>query len=196
MRIGPLFVVAGLALVVGCGQRHSSEETDPSLVIDSQQVARSGAPVGVPTGQVGRVEISVGTAVPSWAPRSDDPYAWIHGGYVLRVGRSVTIDGSGSYAREGRLVSYAWDFNNDGVPDRKTRTPVITQRFTRPFIGVVVLTVTDDAGRTATATAQLAVTDDGDVTPRDDDNCPNAANPGHDDFDNDRVGNMCDDTPG
>jgi hypothetical protein len=73
---------------------------------------------------------------------------------------------------------------------------VITQRFTQPFIGVVVLTVTDDAGRTATATAQLAVTDDGDVTPRDDDDCPNVANPGQDDFDNDGVGDMCDDTPG
>jgi hypothetical protein len=119
MRVGPLFVVAGLALLVGCGQQQASEVIDPSLGIDSRQVAPSSGPSGVPTGQVGTVEISVGTAVPSWVPRSDDPYAWVNGGYVLEVGRSVTIDGSGSYAREGRLVSYAWDFNDDGVADRR-----------------------------------------------------------------------------
>jgi hypothetical protein len=145
----------------------------------------------------GQVRISVMTVGPV---RSDGgshaPYAWINGGYVVRVGREATFDGSGSYARAGTLVSYAWDFDDDGVIDQTTATPMVMRRLTEPYSGVVVLTVTDSGGRTATGTAHLAVTDDGDEVPRDRDNCPDVDNMGQEDFDHDGIGDMCDPTPG
>lgn len=196
----PGFAVAGallaLGLLTGCGGESSKTAVDAET--------GGSAPLDAPTtsaeegGQSpGQVRISVMTVGPV---RSDGgshaPYAWINGGYVVRVGREATFDGSGSYARAGTLVSYAWDFDDDGVIDRTTATPMVMRRLTEPYSGVVVLTVTDSGGRTATGTAHLAVTDDGDEVPRDRDNCPDVDNMGQEDFDHDGIGDMCDRTPG
>src|SRR3954454_16061367 len=56
----------------------------------------------------GPAEPSVLPVRPSASAVAAAPYAWINGPYVVRLGKSLELDGSGSYAREGALVTYAW----------------------------------------------------------------------------------------
>lgn len=124
------------------------------------------------------------------------PYAWINGPYVAPVGRSVELEASGSYATEGTLTSYAWDFDGDGVVDETTPEPVTRHVWSQPYTGLLTLTVTDSSGRSSVATTHVGITDDGDETPRSADNCPDVDNQGQEDEDGDGVGDLCDETPG
>ena len=124
------------------------------------------------------------------------PFAWIQGPYVAKVGDSVDIDAAASHAVSGSLTSYEWDFNGDGVYDETANSPRITHTFTEEFSGVIGLRVTQSDGQAAVATTQVDITDDGDSTPRDQDNCPDVYNWGQSDFDNDGVGDECDPDPG
>ncbi len=138
------------------------------------------------------VNIAVTNAIQTAAAK---PNAWINGPYVVKVGGTIRIDGSGSYAANGAIVSYEWDFNQDGVYDLKTTQPTFNHTFTTEFDGVLTLRVTDSNGKTNTATTLLTVSDDGDSTPREFDNCPDVYNYSQIDSDGDGIGNECDDTP-
>lgn len=124
------------------------------------------------------------------------PFAWIQGPYVAKVGDPVDIDAAASHAVSGSLTSYEWDFNGDGVYDETGTSPRITHTFTEEFSGVIGLRVTQSDGQTAVATTQVDITDDGDNTPRDQDNCPDVSNWGQTDYDNDGIGDQCDPDPG
>jgi hypothetical protein len=124
------------------------------------------------------------------------PYAWINGPYVVRLGKSLELDGSGSYARSGVLVRYAWDLDGDGSTDRVTAGPTIRHSYRHAFDGLVTLTVTDSDGRSANATTHVSATPDGDEVTDPTDNCPDEANPGQEDADTDGVGDACDPSPG
>ena len=124
------------------------------------------------------------------------PFAWIQGPYVTKVGDPVDIDAAASHAVSGSLTSYEWDFNGDGVYDETGTSPRITHAFSEEFSGVIGLRVTQSDGQTAVATTQVDITDDGDNTPRDQDNCPDVSNWGQTDYDNDGVGDECDPDPG
>ena len=124
------------------------------------------------------------------------PFAWIQGPYVAKVGDPVDIDAAASHAVSGSLTSYEWDFNGDGVYDETGTSPRITHTFSEEFSGVIGLRVTQSDGQTAVATTQVDITDDGDNTPRDQDNCPDVSNWGQTDYDNDGVGDECDPDPG
>jgi lysophospholipase L1-like esterase len=124
------------------------------------------------------------------------PYAWINGPYVARVGASIVLDGSGSYAVQGTPVSYEWDFDGDGAFDQTTTSSTVVHAFATAYSGVLTLRVTDSAGRSSLATTHLGITDDGDETPSAQDNCPDIDNQGQEDYDGDGVGDMCDATPG
>lgn len=124
------------------------------------------------------------------------PFAWINGPYVARVGTPVTLDGSGSYATSGTIESYAWDFTSDGVVDTVTTSPQVTHTWTEEFSGLLTMTVTDTDGRSSVANVHVGMTDDGDEVPRAQDNCPDVANMGQADYDEDGVGDSCDPEPG
>ncbi|WP_243859042.1 VWA domain-containing protein [Actinomyces sp. ZJ308] len=124
------------------------------------------------------------------------PFAWIQGPYVAKVGDSVDIDATASHAVSGSLTSYEWDFNGDGTYEETGTSPRISHIFTEEFSGVIGLHVTQSDGQTSVATTQVDITDDGDNTPRNRDNCPDVNNWGQTDYDNDGVGDACDPDPG
>ncbi|WKR23073.1 PKD domain-containing protein [Actinomyces israelii] len=124
------------------------------------------------------------------------PFAWVQGGAVVKAGDALIVDASASYATSGRIVSYEWDFDGDGAYDQTTATPRVEHVFPDERGGVVGVRVTQSDGRSATAASPLMVTDDGDQTPRESDNCPDTGNWGQTDYDSDGVGDECDPTPG
>jgi hypothetical protein len=111
---------------------------------------------------------------------------------VVKVGQSLSIDGRGSYALDGPLVKYEWDFNGDGIYDQTTTTGLVEHTFSQEFDGVMGLRVTDSAGRTGVGSTLLVVSNDGDVIPREVDNCPDVDNYGQGDQDGDDIGDACD----
>jgi len=69
------------------------------------------------------------------------------------AGESVTFDASGSAAPDGTIEAYAWDFGdgNTGSGETTTHTYATADTYT------VVLAVTDDHGKTGTATQNVTV---------------------------------------
>lgn|GEM_PF-640630 len=125
----------------------------------------------------------------------DKPYAWLDGPYVARVGDALTLDARGSYATTGTLVTYEWDLDGDGTYDVTTTDPQLTHTFAAPVDGYLAVRVTDDTGRASIATTVLVVSDDGDEIARDEDVCPDVADPGQEDSDADGLGDVCDPDP-
>jgi PKD domain len=123
------------------------------------------------------------------------PNAWAGGPYVAKLGESVELDGTGSYDRDGRIVRYEWDVDGDGDFDVSTSSATVMHKFTRPVDGKIALRVTDDTGRTAVAKTYASASVDGDGVQAPADNCPNDANYGQGDWDEDGVGDVCDPTP-
>ena len=130
------------------------------------------------------------------AAETSKPFAWIQGDYVIQAGDSLTIDASASYAASGQIVSYEWDFDGDGAYDQTTTAPTVEHAFPDEFEGVVGVRATQSDGLSAMATSPIMVTDDGDQTPRESDNCPDINNGGQTDEDADGVGDECDSSPG
>lgn len=124
------------------------------------------------------------------------PVAWIQGPLVAATGQSVEIDASASYASSGSLTVYEWDLDGDGTYEQSTSAPVLSQTFPAPLDGEIGLRVTQSDGLTATATAAVTITNDGDSTPDESDNCPDTANHGQSDYDGDGIGDECDPEPG
>lgn len=67
----------------------------------------------------------------------------------------VTLDGTASTDADGTIVSWEWDFNNDGTVDDSGQTTTTT--FSDAGIHVIRLTVTDNLGGTGTTTRQVTV---------------------------------------
>lgn len=61
-----------------------------------------------------------------------------------KVGEPIEFDASDSFGFDGEVVSYEWDFDEDGLPDATGINVQYT--FTSPGSYDVTLTITDDAG--------------------------------------------------
>jgi len=85
------------------------------------------------------------------------PVAEANGPYEGEVGSPITLDASGSYDVDGAIVSYEWDFNDDGIYDETTASPTITHTWTEPYSGIVRLRVTDNDNQTATDTTFVEI---------------------------------------
>ncbi|MBO3725396.1 VWA domain-containing protein [Actinomyces bowdenii] len=124
------------------------------------------------------------------------PFAWIQGPYVAKAGEAIEIDAAASHATKGELTRIEWDFNGDGTYEETSTSTRIQHTFTEAYSGVIGLRVTQTDGQTATATTRVDVTDDGDITPHESDNCPDVNNYGQSDYDGDGIGDDCDADPG
>jgi len=71
------------------------------------------------------------------------------------VGQTITFDASSSFDPDGRIVSYGWDLNGDGVTDASG--PIGQVRYGSPGSVPVRLTVTDNDGLSSFATQTIVV---------------------------------------
>jgi PKD repeat protein len=71
------------------------------------------------------------------------------------VGDAVSFNGTASLDLDGRIVSFAWDFNEDGITD--SAAPIAQYSFSSPGVRNVTLTVTDDSGNTDSVTVPIDV---------------------------------------
>ena len=74
------------------------------------------------------------------------------------AGQQVTFD-AGASSDDGAIVEYAWDFTGTGQVDERTTEPIAQYTYQEPGEYVVGLTVTDDAGATATTAQPVTVAD-------------------------------------
>ncbi len=73
------------------------------------------------------------------------PIADANGPYLGYVGLPITFDGMGSYDLDGTIVSYEWDFDDDGEFDDATgATP--SKTWNSAYFGNISLKVTDNDG--------------------------------------------------
>jgi PKD repeat protein len=76
-----------------------------------------------------------------------------------RINEPITLDASGSFDADGRIVKYEWDFNNDGIYDQVTTSAVVTTTYTTAGFKTIALRATDDGGATARTSVSVDVSD-------------------------------------
>ena len=78
------------------------------------------------------------------------------------TGQTVTFSGSGSTDQDGTIAKYEWDLDANGTFERNTgATPTTTTTYATTGTRNVVLRVTDNGGKTATATLPVTVNSGG-----------------------------------
>jgi len=104
-----------------------------------------------------------GTNAGNWFTRigsfnlcNDAPTADANGPYTTDEGTDVTLDGSGSSDPDGDVLTYEWDFDNDGQFDDATGVSPTFDRVGQDGVFTIGLRVTDPYG--ASDTDQTTVT--------------------------------------
>ena len=85
------------------------------------------------------------------------PIADAGGPYTGSVETPVFLDASGSHDLDGQIVTYEWDFDNDGTYDLTTSSPTMGHAWNADFNGTIGLKVTDNDGLSATDTASVEI---------------------------------------
>ncbi|SDN28717.1 SGNH/GDSL hydrolase family protein [Actinomyces ruminicola] len=163
-----------------------------SLIINQAGVPSNVKPASSPA--IAPAAYAVSSTVE--ADGKNAPEAWIQGPYVAQEGSTLSLDARGSYAGDGTITAYEWDLDGDGVFEQTSAEPVIDYTFDDLYDGQISLRVAQDDGQTDVYTTQVQITDDGDNTPPDLDNCPTVNNYSQSDYDGDGVGDACDPDPG
>ena len=94
-------------------------------------------------------------------PSSGDPVALIEAAPASGdIPLMVSFDGSDSYDNEGTIVSYEWDFTDDGIYDESSATATTSHVYATKGVCQCRLRVTDDESNTGetTVTIEAAVT--------------------------------------
>jgi LPXTG-motif cell wall-anchored protein len=73
----------------------------------------------------------------------------------VRVGEKLLFDASRSRDSDGRIVTYLWDFDGDGVVDRNTAGPRVRHAFGKAGKVRVAVVVVDNRGASATRRASV-----------------------------------------
>ncbi|MBU0497099.1 MAG: PKD domain-containing protein, partial [Candidatus Thermoplasmatota archaeon] len=85
------------------------------------------------------------TADFTWSPQNPNP------------GQSIFFDASASYDPNGYIISYEWDWNNDGIYDESHTFPTTTRTWSQAGNYPVTLRVTDNASVHDTITKNIQV---------------------------------------
>lgn len=77
--------------------------------------------------------------------------------YQAQPGQTITYDASDSYALDGEITSYMWDFEGDGTFEEVGESPTARHRYAEPFDGVMQVRLTSTNGTIASASALVKV---------------------------------------
>lgn len=69
----------------------------------------------------------------------------------------VTFDARGSSDLDGRIISYDWDFDGDGIFERRTEVPVTVHSFDETSPHLVTLRVRDDLGAVGVFSREIEI---------------------------------------
>ena len=89
-----------------------------------------------------------------------DPIADLFGPLYAPIGQEIIFNASRSVDPDSELVSYEWDFDNDGVLDVVTTDPIVTHTYPGAYDGLAVVTVVAADGDTGNAVAEVTIADD------------------------------------
>lgn len=89
--------------------------------------------------------------------RQSQPVAEAGGPYIVDEGMSITMDANGSYDPSGSVLTYAWDWNGDGIYEVNNFSFIRTPKDGPNASRTIELQVTNGQGRVATDTAILTV---------------------------------------
>ncbi len=93
-------------------------------------------------------------------PSNNKPTADAGGPYNGQTNSDITLDGSGSSDSDGTVVSYRWDWENDGTYDTSwSSSPTATHAYGSAGTRTVTLQVKDNDGATDIDTAQVIITE-------------------------------------
>lgn len=87
----------------------------------------------------------------------DKPFGWLQGPISGYVGVPVELDARGSYAFDGPITQYEWDFDGDGSYELSTSEGLIEHTYSAPFNGVAGVRVTALDGQYAVGSAPVNV---------------------------------------
>lgn len=171
--------------------------TTQVLTIDTPAGASSQEASGSQAAEASTLTVTDGTELETAATTQistllDAPVATLQGPYMGKIGEKLELDARGSYAFDGQVTQFEWDFDGDGNYDETTTTGSTSHVYTDAVNnGFAKVRVTDSNGRQSVASVRLDVTQDGDTVPDEFDNCPAISNPLQEDLDHNGVGDAC-----
>ncbi len=77
--------------------------------------------------------------------------------YAADPGQEITFDASDSYAKDGEITEYKWDFDGDGTFEETTYTAIARHTYVVPFDGNMQVQVVGSNGTIANTSAVVSV---------------------------------------